>query len=227
MVRGGRHKDRSEPERRCIATGQSGGRAGLIRFVVGPDEIVVPDISGKLPGRGIWVTAGRAELETAIKKRLFSRGAKRQVTVPEGLLDLVEGLLARRLVDRLGLCRKAGLVHNGFDTVKARLKEGPVRALIEASDGSEAQKQKLRPLSGVAARISCLSGAELGLAFGRDHVIHAALDAGGLTDQALAEAARLHGLRDTGDTEPAPLLSEDVVRDEPGLRPAMKGKNTA
>ncbi|MEL6599031.1 MAG: RNA-binding protein [Pseudomonadota bacterium] len=227
MVRGGRHKDRDGPERRCLATGERGGTAGLVRFVVGPDDTVVPDVAGKLPGRGMWVTAERSALEMAVRKRLFSRGAKRQVTVPEGLVALVEAQVTRRLVDRLALCRKAGLAVNGFDTVKARLKEGPVAALIEASDGSEGQKRKLRPLSGLAARISCLSGAELGLAFGRDHVIHAALDAGGLTDQALAEAARLHGLRETGDTEPAPLLSEDDVRKGPGLRPAVKGKNTA
>ena len=53
MTRGGREKDQDEPERKCIATGESQPKAGLIRFCVGPDGMIVPDIMGKLPGRGI------------------------------------------------------------------------------------------------------------------------------------------------------------------------------
>ncbi|WP_316015996.1 RNA-binding protein [Roseobacter sp. HKCCA0434] len=195
MSRGGRIKDRSEPERRCIATGLSGPVAPLVRFVAGPDDTVLPDVAGKAPGRGMWVSADRAAIALAVKKKLFSRAAKRQVAAPDDLPDLVEAALARRLQDMLALARKAGLAHMGYDTVRARLKSGPVAALIEASDGSAAQRAKLRPMAGDAPVISCLSGHELGLAFRRDNVIHAALDAGGVTQNVLREASRLSGLR--------------------------------
>jgi predicted RNA-binding protein YlxR (DUF448 family) len=102
MTRGGKTNDREDPERRCIVTGETGPKAGLIRFVAGPEGQIVPDILGKLPGRGIWVTAGRAELTKAAAKGLFARAAKAQVTVPGGLVDEVERQLARRLVE---LCR--------------------------------------------------------------------------------------------------------------------------
>ena len=60
MSRGGHDKDRADgPERRCIATGEVQPKHGLIRFVVGPEGQVVPDLSEKLPGRGIWVAADR------------------------------------------------------------------------------------------------------------------------------------------------------------------------
>ena len=75
---------RGEPERRCLATGEVQPKRGLIRFAVSPDGVVVPDILEKLPGRGLWVHAERDALETVIKKKLFSRGAKAQVTVPDG-----------------------------------------------------------------------------------------------------------------------------------------------
>ncbi|QPH52692.1 RNA-binding protein [Pontivivens ytuae] len=195
MSRGGRTKDRETPERRCIATGTSGPKAPLVRFVVGPDDTVVPDIAEKLPGRGMWVSADRDAIALAAKKNLFNRAAKRQVKAPTDLPDLVERLLLRRVQDALALARKAGLAHMGFDTVKTRLRAGPVAALVEASDGSEPQRAKLRPLAAEAPLISCLSGHELGLAFGRDNVIHAALDGGGITDQVLREASRLAGLR--------------------------------
>ena len=55
VTRGGRTKDRDGPERRCIVTRATGPKEGLIRFVLGPDDEVVPDLAGKLPGRGIWV----------------------------------------------------------------------------------------------------------------------------------------------------------------------------
>ena len=195
MSRGGRDKERDTPERRCIATGESGPKAPLVRFVVGPDGTVHPDIAEKAPGRGMWVCADRAAIALAVRKKLFSRAARMQVQAGEDLPDRVEALLTRRLQDALGLARKAGLAHMGFDTVHRRLKSGPVAALIEASDGSAAQCAKLRPMAADAPVISCLSGHELGLAFRRDNVIHAALDAGGVTQQVLREASRLTGLR--------------------------------
>ncbi len=85
MGRGGASKDRSDgAERKCIATGEVQPKHGLIRFVIGPDNQVYPDILGKLPGRGIYVAADRAALELAVKKKAFSRSAKQPVTLPKG-----------------------------------------------------------------------------------------------------------------------------------------------
>lgn len=208
VTRGGRPKDRTEPERRCIATGERGPTAPLIRFVLGPDGRPVPDLAERLPGRGFWLGATRAAAETAVKRRAFARAARAPVETPADLPDLLEGLLARRLGEAISLARKAGLAVTGFEKVKARLKKGPVGALIEARDGSEQGRAKLRPLAGGAPVIDGLDGAELGLAFGRDFVIHAALDAGGATDRVLREARRLSGFRPggalTGDRSRAP-----------------------
>jgi predicted RNA-binding protein YlxR (DUF448 family) len=91
MTRGGRKKDREDgPERRCIVRGESGPVAGMVRFVVSPDGEITPDILEKLPGRGIWVSADRKAIETAVKKNLFARAAKAKVDVPEDLADRVE-----------------------------------------------------------------------------------------------------------------------------------------
>lgn len=195
MARGGRTKDRDEPERRCIVSGESGPTEPMIRFVLSPDGVVTPDLAEKLPGRGIWVTAAREALETAAKKRLFSRAAKAQAVVPEDLVDLTERLLTRRAMDAVAMARKAGLAVTGFEKVKARLKQGPVGALVAASDGSDQGQARLRGLAGDAEIIRCLSSEELGLAFGREFVIHAALDEGGATRRVLREVNRLSGFR--------------------------------
>jgi len=198
MTRGGQAKDQDEPERRCIATGQSQSKAGLIRFVIGPEGRVVADLLGKLPGRGLWVAAERAALEAAVEKNCFARAAKSPAEVPKTLVAEVEAGLVRRLVELLSMARKAGLAVTGFEKVKDWLAKGQATVLIQAADGSERGKEKLHPPPGAAAFIGCLSGSEIGLAFGRDYAIHAALAAGGLTTRVVEEAARLSGLRGTG-----------------------------
>jgi predicted RNA-binding protein YlxR (DUF448 family) len=195
MSRGGQDKDRDDgPERRCIATGEVQPKHGLIRFVIGPDGQVAPDLGEKLPGRGIWVAADRAALELAVRKNLFSRAAKQPVTVPPDLIDRVEAGLVRRLTDLIALSRKAGEAVAGFEKVKDWLATRQVKVLLQATDGSERGKSKLWTPTG-ARYFSVLTARELGLAFGRQSVIHGALAAGGLAPRVVEGAAKLQGLR--------------------------------
>lgn len=199
MSRGGRSKLREEPERRCIATGATGPKPGLIRFAVGPDGDIMPDILGKLPGRGIWVSAERRALDKAVAKGLFARAAKRPVRTPPDLAAQTEAALLRRVTELISLARKAGEAVAGYEKVKDWLEKGRAAVLIQASDGSERGKSKLWPPEpdedGRDVFIGCLSAQEIGLAFGREHVIHAALAAGGLSMRVVEEAARLAGMR--------------------------------
>lgn len=197
MTRGGQHKDRGDdPERRCIVTGEVQPTAGLIRFVVGPENTVYPDVMEKLPGRGMWVTATRDAISQAGKGQ-FSRSAKAQVTVPDNLADEVERQLARRVSDLIAMARKAGLAVCGFEKVKDWLAgSARVRVLLQASDGSERGKAKLWTPQG-ARYFDCLTADELGLAFGRQSVIHGALSTGGLSDRVVEEAAKLKSMRVT------------------------------
>jgi len=195
MSRGGQSKDRSDgPERKCIVTGEAQPKAGLIRFVVGPDNMIVPDLMEKLPGRGIWVSADRAALEQAVSKKLFARAAKQPVTLPDGLVDMVETAMVNRVTSLLAMARKSGEAVAGYEKVKDWLSKDYADVLIQASDGSERGKNKLStPYEG--SFIGWLTSNELGLAFGRETVIHAALGTGGLSKRVVEEAARLKGLR--------------------------------
>lgn len=196
MARGGQQKEHGEtgPERKCIATGEVRPKAEMIRFVVGPEGQAVPDILGKLPGRGIWVSADRAALDKAANRKLFSRSAKQPVSVPDGLVAEVEAQLARRVVDLISLARKSGRAVAGYEKVKDWLTKGEARVLIQSSDGSARGKSKLSTPYG-GTYIGWLTADELGLAFGRQTVIHGALASGGLTDRVVEEAARLRNLR--------------------------------
>ena len=195
MTRGGRINEEDEPERKCIVTGEVQPKSGLIRFCLDPEGQVTPDILARLPGRGFYVSADRKAIEKAAAKGLFARAAKQPVKVPEGLTDLVESLLLRRVQDAISLCRKANLAVTGYEKVKEWLMNGRAIVLVQAVDGSERGKTKLRPPENGGGFIGCLTARELGLSFGRERAIHAALAAGVLTTRVVEEAARLGGMR--------------------------------
>lgn len=201
MSRGGVTKDRSDgPERKCIVTGEAQPKGGLVRFVVAPDGRLAPDVLGKLPGRGIWVSADRAAMDLAVRKKHFARAARQPVEVPEDLTGLVEGILVRHVVELIGLARKSGSAVAGYEKVRDWLDKEKAIVLIQASDGSGRGKSKLStPHFG--RFVGWLTQAEIGQAFGRQTTVHAALAAGGLTKRVVDEAQRLKGLRaDPGAT---------------------------
>lgn len=201
MTRGGVDKMREDPERRCVVTGEVQPKAGLVRFVLSPEGIIFPDLANKLPGRGIWVTASRELIAKAAAKGLFARGAKAPAKAPDDLADLVEAGLAKRVVELISLERKAGYAVCGFEKVKDWLADGKAKVLLQASDGSDRGKGKLWTPEG-GRWFGCLTANELGMAFGRNSVVHAALAAGGLTKRVVEEAAKLNGLRQADGGHP-------------------------
>jgi predicted RNA-binding protein YlxR (DUF448 family) len=166
----------------------------MIRFVVGPERVIVPDLGAKLPGRGIWLSARRDVIETARTRGAFARAAKASVVVPPDLASRVETGLARRVTELLGLTRRAGQATCGFEKARARLQAGRAALVIQASDGSV--EERARFLSGLKDMpvATPLPAAALGAVFGRDHVVHIAIAHGRLAEALAIEAGRLAGV---------------------------------
>jgi len=185
--------------RRCIVTREVLPEAELIRFAVDPDGVVVPDLSAKLPGRGMWVTASRAAIEMAAARGHFSRAAKSAVKAPENLADLVETGLLARLKQTLGLAARAGDLVTGYDKVREAIRAAQVAVLVEARDGAADGREKVFALAhGLGQKVTvlgCLAGEELDLALGRPNVIHAAVRAGPLAEKLGLDLGRLGGFR--------------------------------
>ncbi|MCZ6720593.1 MAG: RNA-binding protein [Alphaproteobacteria bacterium] len=192
---------RREPRRRCIVTGEVLPKEAMIRFVLGPDGRVVPDIRGDLPGRGLWLGARRERVETALTKGRFAQALRRPVEAPADLAEEVERRLSERCLDLLGLARRARLALAGFEKVERALKGGDVRVLIAARDGAPGGCAKLRAKARDMTLVDLFSAAELGRVFGRERVVHAALRAGGLTKRALLEIERLRAYRSHASSE--------------------------
>jgi uncharacterized protein len=220
--------DEPEPEtgplRRCIVTRERLPKERMIRFVVGPDRRIVPDLTARLPGRGIWLSASKDVLESGGARedrrqeggrqkekqgdgsqrsmeqrhlaRAFARAARGPVVVPSDLSVLLQTALVRRIGECLGLARRAGQAVAGYEKAREALRTGRYRLVLQASDGSEAERSRF--LSGFGpdlAIIDPLPGEALGRVFGRDYVVHVAVAPGKLAESLVVEAGRLAGLK--------------------------------
>lgn len=174
----------------------------MLRFVLGPDRQVVPDIAARLPGRGMWLSAWADVIQTACAKGAFARAARGPVVVPADLGATVRFLLERRIADHVGLARRAGQAVAGFAKVRDWLAQGRVGGLLEAADGSEAERARLlgSHLLGRAGPELWvawpLSAASLGGIFGRDATVHVAVARGRLAEALLVDIERLAGVTD-------------------------------
>lgn len=175
----------------------------LMRFAQAPDGSVVPDLRRRLPGRGVWVTATRDAVATAVSKRLFARGFKSDVRGEAGLAERVERLLTEAALASLSMARKAGCVVTGFAKVEAAIARDKVVAVIEATDAADDGVRKIaaalrRRFDAVEAVpvIRAFTSQQMDLAFGRTNVIHAALLEGRAGDGFMARAQTLARFRD-------------------------------
>ena len=169
--------------RQCAVTRQRQPREELLRFVAGPDGQVVPDLKGRLPGRGVWITPTAVCIGRAVEKGVFARALKQPVTAPAELVAQVETLLAKRVVGALALANKAGAVVSGFAKVEAALNSGRAKVLLHAAEAAEDGMEKLDRRARAGERregrpiqiVRDLTQSQIGLALGRTNVIHAAL----------------------------------------------------
>lgn len=198
-------------ERRDIVSGQVMEEGALVRFVAGPGGVVTPDLAAKLPGRGMWVAADRVSVEAAAKKGLFSRSAKAKLTAQPDLADLVETLLRRRLLDGLGLAKRAGELISGYEKVVAALTAGKAAWLVEAADGAADGRRKILNVARKSPNppqvFGLFAAEELGLALGAENVIHTAFLAGRGAENWTADVRRLAGF--------SPLLPESWREERP------------
>ncbi len=185
--------------RQCCVTRERLTVRRLIRFALAPSGEVTPDISQRLPGRGVWVKADRATLEKAAEKGHFARAFKTKVTVPDDLVARVEALTEARCLSLIGFARKSGHALCGETQVREALERRAPSFLLEASDGAEDGHRRMVGLAraryGDVVVLMGFDAAKLGSAFGRDRVIHALLRKGPMADAVKAVYERLECLR--------------------------------
>jgi predicted RNA-binding protein YlxR (DUF448 family) len=198
----------------------------LVRFAVGPDDVLVPDVDARAEGRGVWITLSRDAVAEAVKKKAFARSLKAPVTVADDLAELTELRLRQRLLSALGMARKAGQFVNGATKVKSALESMQVIALLTATDAAEDGRNKMagtlkalnyaRLEQGIGGpgvpHFELLQSAEMDLALGLENVIHAALTTGAAAQSAVDKARRLaHYIAQPTDNHTDPSGASGVL----------------
>ena len=181
------------PLRRCIVTRARHEKERMLRFVVAPDGTLVPDLAARLPGRGIWLSARGDVLDTARTRGGFAKAARAPVSVPADLKDRVRAGLVRRIIEHVGLARRAGQAVGGFGKAREWVQTGRAGLVIQACDGSADERARMVGGRDVPV-VAPLPAVDLGTAFGRDHVVHVAVLPGRLAEAIRIEAGRLAGI---------------------------------
>jgi len=209
---------KDDPERRCIISGEHGGRADLIRLALDADGAVAPDLGARAPGRGAWVTPDRDLIASALSKgklrgalaRAFKTSA---IQVPDDLVARIDAGLERRAMDALGLANKAGHLIWGGERIGEALTAGRAKLLLHASDAASDGTEKLdRKCRGTPAMTLPVSRERLSLALGRENVVHAAVCDSATAARVMAAVERwlaFSGLGEGSDEAPVDMPSAD------------------
>ncbi|HEV7291731.1 MAG TPA: RNA-binding protein [Devosia sp.] len=221
---------REETTRMCALTRVEKPVPELIRFVLGPDNVLAPDTEAKAEGRGVWISLSRDAVAEAVKKRVFGRSLKSEVTLPEDLPGLTQLRLEQRYLAALGMARKAGQLVFGATKVRGLIVSGDLIALITATDAAEDGRSKMvGPLKALhyAAReegidefevphFELLSSEQMGLALGLENVIHAALTNGAAARAAVEKARRLafYTAKPTDKDTGRPAVDGEILSEE-------------
>ena len=151
-------------------------------------------------------------LRTAVARKVFARGFKREVRVTPDFVGSTEQLLERAALDALAIAHKAGSVAIGFAKVESAIARDPVVGVLHAAEAAPDGGRKLasalrRRFADNADRIpviNTLTSAQLDLALGRPNVIHAALLKGPASETFLTRVARLDHFRADGPNSGGP-----------------------
>ncbi|MDD3030208.1 MAG: DUF448 domain-containing protein [Alphaproteobacteria bacterium] len=182
-----RAEETSSGLRRCLSSGAMKPREAMIRFVLGPDGTVVPDLAENLPGMGLWVSATPEAIQKAVDKNLFARAGKAHVS--KALVDEVIGLLRKRCLDFLGLAKGAGVVVLGETQTEAALRSQKLDLYLHAPDAARTLDFHY-PLE----VCDLFSRDALGAAFGFASIVYAGLVPHGLTKKLKLEIKRLKSM---------------------------------
>ena len=196
--------------RMCIVTRRSAPPEGLIRFVAGPDGQVVADLKRKLPGRGCWVSANRAVVETAMARKLFTRALKVAANPAADLADQIERLFAADLASMMSMARKAGQFVMGAMKVDNAARSGAALATFHALDAAADGVRKIDQARKAFAMLveedeipsfRLFTGAEMDELMGQNAFTHAAALAGQAGEGVVKRANALVAYRESGNDD--------------------------
>lgn len=179
-----------QPQRSCLGCKAARDKDRLIRFVLSPENEVLPDLDSKLPGRGAYTCLNRSCLVAAVAQKQFKRSFKQDVTVmpAEAMVEHVRRLLYDRVIGMIGLANKAGTLTGGgsmvSDALRSKVKPGLVLIATDVSEPIGAKIVVLADVNNVPYR-TIITKDDFGAILGKAPRSAVAVKGGGFVSQLL------------------------------------------
>ncbi|WP_455478782.1 RNA-binding protein [Bartonella sp. B10] len=205
-------------ERTCIVTKKNAPAKAMIRFVVDPNNRIIPDLKCNLPGRGVWISAHHSIIEKAIKQKSFNKSFKTDVEVASNLAQIVDLLLLKSALGSFSMARKAGAVVTGMVKVSEAIRSDQVILVLHAKEATEDGKRKiLQAIHTIQQQknrnikiLSLFTSSEMSVAFGANPVMHAALLNKNAAEGFLKTIYKLISYRDDKHNHPDEMTAQSV-----------------
>ena len=79
------------PMRKCLATNESFPKKDLLRIVRTPEGEIKVDTTGKLNGKGAYISKSKDAVEKAKKSKVFNKAL--EVDIPDTIYDEIERII--------------------------------------------------------------------------------------------------------------------------------------
>ena len=131
-------------ERTCIGCRQKHQIRNLLHLACTPDNKIIVDRLGRLPGRGAHVCFRPSCLQKALKPATLTAAFRRSVEVPPYtfVYETAVNTLRDRLSTYLGMAQKAGLAVSGYVPLHKALAQDKIACLVLATDIANTRKEE-------------------------------------------------------------------------------------
>ena len=93
----------------------------FIKICLSPDNILIPDLCDKLPGKSVWLPADKALIVDILRDEdLKTYFGISKIYSPD-LVSIIEMVLRKKIVSSISMTKKSGVLAVGLDAIKAQL----------------------------------------------------------------------------------------------------------
>jgi len=101
------------------------------------NNFLICDVNARLNEKGIWCNPSRYDIEKAIRNQVFDKIFKKKLKIQSFFTENIENSLKLKVLNLIGLSKKAGLLEIGYDKVLKSLKNNNIDVILIAKEDSK------------------------------------------------------------------------------------------
>ena len=140
------------------------------------NNFLICDVNARLNEKGIWCNPSRYDIEKAIRNQLFDKILKKKLKIQSSFTESIENNLKLKVLNLVGLSKKAGLLEIGYDKVVKSIKNSSIDIVLIAKEASKLDNTILKIIDDRKVLLDkTFSRAEISKAVGYKNVLCVAI----------------------------------------------------